>query len=71
MTSEVAFTPTLSGVMISKVCAFFSMPSWWMPLSCAKAFRPTIALLYCTGNADTAEMSLEARISIVLSTPVV
>ena len=36
-----------------------------MPLSCAKAFRPTIALLYCTGNEVTAETSLEARVSIV------
>jgi len=26
------------------------MPSWWMPLSCAKAFLPTMALLYCTGK---------------------
>ena len=34
--------------MISYVDAFFSMPSWWMPLSCAKAFEPTMALLGCT-----------------------
>src|SRR4029434_2361689 len=26
------------------------MPSWWMPDSCANALRPTITLLYCTGN---------------------
>ena len=51
--------------------AFFSMPSWWMPLSCAKAFRPTIALLYCTGNEVTAETSREARVSCVASMPVV
>ncbi len=47
--------------------AFFSMPSWWMPLSCEKAFRPTIALLYCTGKDDTADTSLEARVSMVAS----
>ena len=29
-----------------------------MPLSCANAFRPTIALLYCTGNEVTAATSL-------------
>jgi hypothetical protein len=46
------------------------MPSWWMPLSCAKAFLPTIALLYCTGKAETADTSLEARISIFVSMPV-
>ena len=46
------------------------MPSWWMPLSCAKAFRPTIALLYCTGNEVAAETSLDARVSIVASMPV-
>ena len=46
------------------------MPSWWMPHSCAKAFRPTIALLYCTGNEVTAETSLEARVSMVASMPV-
>ena len=34
------------------------MPSWWMPLSCANAFRPTIALLYCTGNEVTADDEL-------------
>ncbi len=38
-----------------------------MPLSCAKAFRPTIALLYCTGNDVAAETSFEARVSIVAS----
>ena len=45
------------------------MPSWWIPLSWAKALRPTIALLYCTGNDDTADTSREARVSIVLSMP--
>src|ERR1700693_3737136 len=43
------------------------MPSWWMPDSCAKAFWPTIALLYCTGNEVTADTSLEARVSMVAS----
>ena len=42
------------------------MPSWWMPLSCANAFRPTIALLYWTGKLVTAETSREARASIVV-----
>src|SRR5215469_12099670 len=41
-----------------------------MPLSCAKAFRPTIALLYCTGKEETAETSFEARVSFVVSMPV-
>ncbi len=62
MTSEDFFRPTLSGVMISKVSACFNTPSWWMPLSWAKAFRPTIALLYCTGKAVTRETSFEARV---------
>jgi hypothetical protein len=38
------------------------MPSWWMPLSWAKAFRPTMALLYCTGKDVTADTSFEARV---------
>ena len=41
-----------------------------MPLSCAKALRPTIALLYCTGNEVAADTSLEARVSMVVSMPV-
>src|ERR1700742_4175046 len=41
-----------------------------MPLSWANAFRPTIALLYCTGNEVTAETSFDARVSMVASTPV-
>ena len=47
-----------------------SMPSWWMPDSCAKALRPTIALLNCTGNEVAADTSLEARVSMVVSMPV-
>src|SRR6266480_1752794 len=39
-----------------------------MPDSCAKALRPTIALLYCTGNEVAAATSFEARVSKVLST---
>ncbi len=39
-----------------------------MPDSCAKAFRPTIALLYCTGKDVTAETSFEARVNMVAST---
>src|SRR6476620_5319799 len=35
ITSELCFTPTLSGVMISYVWVCLSMPSWWMPDSCA------------------------------------
>ena len=46
------------------------MPSWWMPLSWANAFRPTIALLYCTGNEVAAATSLLARIIMVASMPV-
>ena len=38
-----------------------------MPDSCANAFRPTIALLYCTGNEVAADTSFEARISMVAS----
>ncbi len=38
-----------------------------MPLSCANAFRPTIALLYCTGNDVAAATSFEARVSIAAS----
>ena len=41
-----------------------------MPLSCANAFRPTIALLYCTGNEVAAATSFEARVSMVASMPV-
>ena len=41
-----------------------------MPLSWAKAFRPTIALLYCTGNEVAAETSFEARVNMVASMPV-
>ena len=43
------------------------MPSWWIPNSCANAFRPTIALLYCTGNEVTADTSFETRVSMVAS----
>ena len=38
-----------------------------MPLSCANALRPTIALLYCTGNEVAADTSFEARVSCVVS----
>jgi hypothetical protein len=38
--------------------------------SCAKAFRPTIALLYCTGKEVADATSLEARVSMVESIPV-
>ena len=37
--------PTISGRMISYVSPFCIMPCWWIPASCEKAFRPTIALL--------------------------
>ena len=43
-TSSVCFTPTDSGVMISYVFASAITPCWCMPLSCAKAFAPTMAL---------------------------
>ena len=35
-----------------------------MPLSCAKALAPTMALLFCTGKAVTAETSFDARVSM-------
>jgi hypothetical protein len=50
---DVALRPTSSGRMISKVPACFSIPSWWMPLSWAKAFLPTMALLNWTGKPET------------------
>ena len=40
--------PSSAGSMIWYVDASLSMPSWWMPASCANAFAPTIALLGCT-----------------------
>ena len=70
MTRLVAFRPTSSGRMISKVCAFFSIPSWWMPLSWAKAFLPTIALLNCTGKPETVATSRLACMILVVSMPV-
>jgi hypothetical protein len=47
--------------MISYVAAFLSTPSWWMPLSCAKALRPTMALLGCTSNPVIPASILERR----------
>ena len=44
-----------SGFIISKVPACFSIPSWCIPDSCAKAFLPTTALLNWTGNPETFE----------------
>src|ERR1700761_967445 len=38
-----------------------------MPLSCAKALRPTIALLYCTGNDVADDTSFEALGNLVVS----
>ena len=70
MTSEVALRPTSSGRMISKVSAFFSIPSWWMPLSWAKAFLPTIALLNCTGKPETVATRRLACMILVVSMPV-
>ena len=40
---------------------FLSMPSWWMPLSCAKALAPTIA---CGGAARGGELRISIRIWI-------
>ena len=40
--------PTSDGCMISKVLGSARTPAWWMPLSWAKALRPTIALLRWT-----------------------
>ena len=38
----------VAGSMIWYVRASFSIPSWWMPASCANAFAPTTALFGCT-----------------------
>ena len=57
--------------MISKVSAFFSMPSWWIPDSCAKAFLPTIALLNCTGKPETEATRWEMFMIFRVSIPVV
>jgi hypothetical protein len=46
------------------------MPSWWMPDSCAKAFLPTMALLYCTGKPVIEDTILEARASFCVTTSV-
>jgi hypothetical protein len=45
----------------------FSMPSWWMPLSWAKAFLPTIALLGCTAKPDTVATRREICMIFVVS----
>jgi hypothetical protein len=57
--------------MISKVSALFSIPSWWMPDSCAKAFLPTMALFGCTAKPETVETRREMCMIFVVSTPVV
>ena len=46
------------------------MPSWWMPLSCAKALAPTIALFGCTEKPVTVDSSREALVILVASMPV-
>ena len=70
ITNEVCFTPTLSGVIISYVFLFLSIPSWWMPDSWANAFFPTIALLYWTGKPVTFDTSFDALLSNVVFIPV-
>src|SRR5581483_1373056 len=45
---SVMTTPTSAGSMIWYVRASFSIPSWWMPASCANAFAPTTALFRWT-----------------------
>mmetsp|Transcript_24111 Transcript_24111/g.44754 ORF Transcript_24111/g.44754 Transcript_24111/m.44754 type:complete len:210 (+) Transcript_24111:346-975(+) len=70
MTRFVSLRPTSSGRMISKVSAFLSIPSWWMPDSWAKAFLPTMALLNCTGKPETAATRREMFMILVLSMPV-
>jgi hypothetical protein len=42
-----------------------------MPLSCAKAFFPTMALLNYTGKPDTVATRREICMILVVSTPVV
>ena len=46
--------------MISYVFLFLSIPSWWIPDSCAKAFFPTTALLNWTGKPVAFETTLDA-----------
>ena len=38
------------GVMISYVSGFLMTPSWWIPLSWANAFPPTIVLFGWTAK---------------------
>jgi hypothetical protein len=47
-TREFVSSPMVEASMISNVERSLSTPSWWMPDSCRKALRPTIALLGCT-----------------------
>ncbi len=53
--------------MISYVDACCSTPCWWMPLSCAKAFSPTIALFACTAIPVKPETIFEARMICFVS----
>ena len=41
--------------MISYVCLFLIMPSWWMPDSCWKALAPTMALCGLRGASRSLE----------------
>ena len=52
--------PIVSGAMISYVFLFFSMPSWWMPDSCANALAPTMALCGCTAIPEKSFTILDA-----------
>ena len=47
------------------------MPSWWIPDSWAKAFFPTIALLYCTGKPVALETTFDALLINLVFIPVV
>ena len=46
------------------------MPSWWMPLSWAKALAPTIALFACTAMPVMPLTMRLARVISVATTPV-
>mmetsp|Transcript_16365 Transcript_16365/g.41453 ORF Transcript_16365/g.41453 Transcript_16365/m.41453 type:complete len:227 (-) Transcript_16365:1170-1850(-) len=54
-------SPMVDASTISYVSLFLSIPSWWIPLSCAKALAPTMALFGCTGMPVSAVTSLLLR----------
>ncbi len=63
-------TPTSAGSMIWYVRSSFSIPSWWMPASCANAFAPTTALFGWTIQPVRSATRRDAAASRDVSTPV-